>query len=114
YERFAVTILRLIAPQIRRYPNAFGRALSALEFHLGSAKEIVILGEKSNELEKEVWREYLPNKVVVLAANAANADLIPLLSDKTAADGKPTAYVCENFVCQKPATDKKALSSQLV
>ncbi len=113
YERFAVTVLRLVAPQIRRYPNAFGRALSTLEFHLNSVKEVVVLGAKGNELEKEVWREFTPNKVVVLAEGVENSDLIPLLRERKLIGGKPTAYVCENFVCQKPAASVKDFKEQI-
>jgi len=113
YERFAVTVLRLVAPQIRRYPQAFGRALSALDFYLNPTKEIVILGARGNELEREVWREYLPNKVVVSAENAENADFIPLLRERKMIDGKPTAYVCENFTCQKPVATAADLRSQI-
>ena len=105
YERFAVTVLRLVSPQIRRYPNGFGRALAALEFYLSATKEIVIFGEKGNELEREIWTDYLPNKIVVLAESDENAALIPLLENRKAIDGKPTAYVCENFVCEKPITN---------
>jgi uncharacterized protein YyaL (SSP411 family) len=114
YERFATTLLRQIAPQIRRYPQAFGRVLSALEFYLNSTKEIVILGEKGNELEREVWREFLPNKVVVLVAETnENTDFIPLLENRKMIDEKPTAYVCENFTCQKPVTVTSDLGQQL-
>ena len=28
-------------------------------------------------------------------------------------DGKPTAYVCQNYVCQLPVTDGQALLAQL-
>ena len=115
YERSAVAVLRLVAPQIRRYPQAFGRVLSTLEFYLDPTKEIVILGEKGNELEKEIWREFLPNKVVIPAENAGeNLELIPLLKEKRLIDGKPTAYVCENYVCQKPVTSVENLREQLV
>ncbi len=115
YERFAVAVLRLVAPQIRRYPQAFGRSLSVLEFYLYSTKEIVILGEKGNELEREVWNTFLPNKVLVLAENAEeNAEFIPLLQERKMIDEKPTAYVCENFTCQKPVTAAKELKEQLV
>jgi uncharacterized protein len=114
YERFAVTVLRLVASQIRRFPNGFGRALSALEFHLSAAKEIVIVGERGNELEREVWREYLPDKVVVLAdIEDADAESVPLLQERKMIDGKPTAYVCENFTCQKPVTTAVELREQL-
>ncbi len=114
YERFAVTLLRLVAPQIRRFPNAFGRVLSAMEFHLSPVKEIVIVGEKNNGLEKEVWKNYLPNKVVVLAGeNQIDAKLIPLLENRKPIDGKTTAYVCENFVCQKPIFSIEELKKQI-
>jgi uncharacterized protein len=113
YERFAATVLKLIAPQIRRFPNGFGRALSAIEFYLNPTKEVVILGAKGNELERELWRNYLPNKIVVPAENAENADFIPLLRERKMLEGKPTAFVCENFVCQKPVTNADDLRKQL-
>jgi uncharacterized protein YyaL (SSP411 family) len=117
YEKFAVTVLRLVAPQIRRYPQAFGRVLSTLEFYLNPVREIVVIGEKGNELEREVWREYLPEKVVALSANAAenakNSELIPLLKERKMIEDKPTAFVCENFACQKPVTTADDLSEQL-
>lgn len=113
YERFATTVLRLIAPQIRRFPNGFGRALSTLEFYLDSVKEIVIIGEKGNDLEKEIYKNYLPNKVVVLAENSEDSDFIPLLQERKTIDGKPTVYVCENFTCQKPVTSASELKEQI-
>jgi uncharacterized protein YyaL (SSP411 family) len=111
YERFASTVLRLVAPQIKRHPQGFGRALSAIEFYLSPVKEIVILGERGNKLEKAVWAEYLPNKVVALSD--VDPDDSPLLKDRTMIDGKATAYVCENFVCQRPVTIVEELMKQL-
>lgn len=113
YERFAVTVLRLVSAQVRRYPNGFGRVLSTLEFYFNPAKEIVILGD-SDELKSEIWRGFLPNKVVVLAENAGeNAEFIPLLREKSLIDGKPTAFVCENFACRKPVATTEELRNQL-
>ncbi len=114
YENFAVTVLRLVASQVRRYPNGFGRTLQALEFYLGKTKEIVIIGGKNNDLENAVWEEYLPNKVVILSDNPEKeAEIIPLLENRNKIDGKPTAYVCENFVCQKPTTETEDLMRDL-
>ena len=105
YERFAVTVLRLTASQIKRHPQGFGRALSALEFNLGHTKEIVIIGEKGNELERELLGRYLPDAVVVTSNDpAVDAEMLPLLNGRTIVDGKATAYVCEDFVCQRPVT----------
>ncbi len=115
YERFATTVLRLVSAQIKRYPQAFGKILSALEFYSNPVKEIVIVGENRSELEREVWREYLPNKVLVLAKNAEeNAEFITLLQERKMIDDKPTVYVCENFTCQKPVTNVEELKQQLI
>ncbi len=110
YERFAVTVLRLAASQIARHPQGFGRALSALEFHLGETKEIVVIGEKGNALEKDILTRYLPDAVIVVSSDArADVENIPLLNDRGMIEDKPTAYVCENFICQRPVTNVEDL-----
>ncbi len=115
YERFAVTVLRLAASQIRRHPQGFGRALSALEFQLSATKEIVVIGDKGNEFERAVLESYLPNSVVVNSDDpASDAEQVPLLTGRTMRDGKASAYVCENFVCQRAVTTVEDLRAQLV
>jgi len=114
YEKFAVTILQMVAPQIKRYAGAFGRIISALEFYLGDTKEIVVVGEKGSALEKAVWENYHPNKIVILSEKPSeNSDFIPVLEMKEKIDGKPTAFVCRNFVCQKPVSNIEELREQL-
>ena len=113
-ERFAIATLRLAASQISRHPQGFGRALSALEFHLGETKEVVVVGEKGNELEREIQGKFLPDAVVVLSSEPeTHAATIPLLKDRGMIDGKATAYVCENFVCQRPVTSIDDLRLQV-
>ncbi|HTK36928.1 MAG TPA: hypothetical protein VL325_00420, partial [Pyrinomonadaceae bacterium] len=79
------------------------RALSALEFYLGGTKEIVIVGEKGNELVRAVGQKYAPNAVIVQSEDP-EADALPVLEGRPMVDEMPTAYVCENFVCQRPVT----------
>ena len=118
YERRAATILRLTASAVRRYPSGFGRVLGAFDFHLGSPREIAIVGTPgagdTNGLINEVWRPYLPNRVVALAApDSETVALIPLLQERPAIGGAATAYVCENFTCQQPVTTAQELATQL-
>ncbi len=112
YDRFAVTVLRLIAPQVKRHAQGFGRALSAMEFHLSPVKEVVVVGEPGNELEREVNRLYLPSMIAAFAVEATD-ETLPLLTARPQIDGKPTAYVCENFVCQRPVTELGELQELL-
>jgi uncharacterized protein YyaL (SSP411 family) len=119
YQRRAATILRLMASTVQRYPAGFGRLLCALDFYLGTPKEIAVIGGPSATetrlLLDEIWKPYVPNKVV---ANAARSDpkanaLIPLLRNRPQLDNRPTAYVCEHFTCKKPVTSPGELASQL-
>ena len=114
YERFGMTVLRLVAPQIARYPNGFGRALSVVEFALGETKELVIVGPANNQLFREAAARYLPFKIMIPTTEpAADSAIVPLLAGKEALDGKPTAFVCENFACKMPTTDVEVLREQL-
>ncbi|MEP7149848.1 MAG: thioredoxin domain-containing protein [Acidobacteriota bacterium] len=107
YERFATTVLRLTAAQLTRYPQGFGRALSAMEFHISRVREICVVGKKGNPLEREVMATYLPDAVI--AVSEKGTEELDLLADKEMIDGEPTGFVCENFVCQRPVTDVKDL-----
>ena len=55
---------------------------------------------------------FTPNQVVSVAADPA-ASAVQLLTDRVAVDGRPTAYVCRQFVCRLPVTDVAALREQL-
>ncbi len=114
YERFAITVLRLTATQMRRHPQGFGRALSAMEFHLSATKEIVVIGAKGNDLANEVFQRYLPDAVIVISTDPeSGAEFVPLLKDRWMVEGQATAYVCEGFVCQRPVTTTAELNGLL-
>ena len=119
YQRSATTIFRLMHESLMRYPSAFGCLLSALDFHLSTPKEVVLIGDpqtaEMRALAYEVWRPFLPHKVVAQATDGASqaAALVPLLRDRPALGGRPTAYVCENYTCQQPVTTPQELAAQL-
>ena len=51
--------------------------------------------------------------VVVPANGSTESEMIPLIAGRAAIDGKPTAYVCENFACRMPVTTVEELKEQL-
>jgi len=113
YRNLATATLREVADQVRRYPSGFGYALSAVDFLLSTPKEVAIVGNTPFDIEpmlREVWRQYLPNKVV---APSFGVDVIPLLEGRTPINGLPTAYVCEHYTCKQPVTDVTFLAEQL-
>jgi uncharacterized protein len=118
-ERHALSALRPMADLLGRHPTAFGRFLCALDFHVGPRVEVAFVAprhiEETTELAADVFTRFLPNLVVagVVDGHRETATGVPLLEGRVAIDGRPTAYVCRNYVCELPVTDRTALGKQL-
>ena len=64
-------------------------------------------------LIRTAFDRYLPNKVVVHAADRLADTSMPLLKGKGRIDGRATAYVCEHYNCRLPVTNPEELAKQL-
>lgn len=119
YRERAEAVLEDLSGAIARIPGAFGRLLSALDFHLSTPYEVALIGgpdaPDTKTLLNAVYSAYLPNKVVAGRAedDEEAARLVPLLADRPMREGKATAYVCVNYACQRPTTDPEELKRQL-
>jgi uncharacterized protein len=109
YGERAAGVLRLFANAAPRRPDAFAHLLRALDFQLSPTKEVALIGEDLAELSSVARGGYRPHQV--LAGGPEGSKLPPLLADRTRLDGKPTAYVCENFSCQAPTAEPSTLAS---
>ncbi|MSQ13756.1 MAG: thioredoxin domain-containing protein [Dehalococcoidia bacterium] len=115
----ALASLRSLQHGLAQHPNGFGHWLSVLAFHLGSPKEIAIIGAAQDpgtlRLLEAVHQLYVPHKVVTGRDPTSGDDGFdsPLFTGRGAEDGQPTAYVCEGYVCQLPATSVALLRRQL-
>jgi uncharacterized protein len=120
YERAEKTI-DAFAPQIGHFPSAMPQMLVALGLTLSKSWQIVVAGKRDSEestaLLAEVHSHFLPNKILLLADGGDGQkyleEKLEALRDMKPLDGKPTAYVCENFTCQAPVTDVAALGELL-
>jgi uncharacterized protein YyaL (SSP411 family) len=120
YRAPAVKTLETLGGLAARHPAGFGRLLGALDFYLSEPKEIVIVGEPdavdTRELLNRIYKEYHPNKVVMLRQpdmREEEAARWPLLAGRSQLDGKATAYVCQNYACQRPVNTPEELSALL-
>ena len=119
HERRAVMAMRSARELMARIPGGAGNWLCALDFYLSPTKEVVIIGDagdsRTQMLAREVHRSRIPNRVLVGHGDGSEPiDGVPLLEDRHKVDGRPTAYVCRNYVCSLPAVDPSVLAAQLV
>jgi uncharacterized protein len=116
YRTAAERAIRTVAPHVERYPTAFAQWLSAIDFSLADAVEVVVVGAPDDAataaLLEPVATGYRPNQVLAVAADP-DASAIPLLHDRVRVGGAATAYVCRGFACRLPVTDPAALRGQL-
>ncbi len=108
YRDAAERAMRTVIPFVARYPTGFAQWLSAMDFALAPVVEIAIVGAPEDEgtraLVAVATAGFRPNQVLAVSPDPA-ASAIPLLADRVAVGGAPTAYVCRDFVCRLPVTD---------
>ena len=113
----AILSMESAMPLITKAPIAAGEWLNCIEFHIDGSKEIVINGDFNHQgtkrLLSEVYRSFVPNKVILGINGDATYDNFPLAASKNMLDGKPTAYVCKNYTCDLPVNKPTDLFKRL-
>jgi uncharacterized protein YyaL (SSP411 family) len=103
-------------------PTAMAELQLALDTFLVPPREIVIIEPKEKKgssklLMDKIRQQYLPGSVLAVATEGedlkSQSQIIPLMKYKSAVNGKPTAYVCENKTCQAPTDDPDTFAKQL-
>jgi uncharacterized protein len=119
--RRAEETLQAFTKQLEAAPSSMPQMLLALSWSRSKPNQVVIAGKaddpETRAMLREVQRHYVPHEVLILADGGAGqrffADRVEFMKSVGKIDDKPTAYVCENFVCQLPTTDLKTLASLL-
>jgi uncharacterized protein YyaL (SSP411 family) len=109
------------ATTLSHFPSAMPLMLVALDYSLTKPRQIVIVGPKdapeTKALLTEVNRNFLPKTVLFLADGGGGQKYLGEQNEAirvmSPIDGKPAAYVCENFSCKAPVTDPKQLAELL-
>ncbi len=137
YERHAEAVFALFAQPAARHPDAFAHLLRALDFQLAPTRELVLVapaGEMNAATGTEMERTAASTDAVpaipelaelatvarsafrphlVLAGGREGDEEPELLRNRPTLDGRPTAYLCENFSCRLPVTTAADLRVEL-
>jgi uncharacterized protein YyaL (SSP411 family) len=114
-------ILEAFSSQLESSPTSSSAMLIALDFYLGPRREIIVAGDAdaadTRQMLRLVRSKFLPNAMVLLhdpnKADSTIHTIIPFLKQRIALDGRATAYVCEDYACQRPVNDMDGLESLL-
>jgi len=106
-------VLESFSQQLGQSPAYSSVMLTALSFWLGPTQEIIIAGNveatDTKQMLKLLGSKFLPNTVILLheKGDAASAieQIVPFIKNQTVIEGKATAYVCENYVCNRPVNN---------
>ena len=117
YAGHAEGVFRLLAPIAPQHPQAFAHLLQAIDFELAPTREVALVGEEIEPLDRAVRSRFRPHLVVAATLTTdghGDAEGGPsLLRGRTPVDGRAAAYVCENFACRRPVTDPEELVALL-
>ncbi|MBN2045467.1 MAG: thioredoxin domain-containing protein [Anaerolineales bacterium] len=117
YYEIAAKTLSPLQNALSNYPSAFGNWLIGLDFALAKIQEVVIIGEldhpATQELIETLWQQFRPYLVLAASAYPPAESSPALLADRPQVDRQPTAYVCQNFICQQPVTSPDGLKRLL-
>lgn len=112
---YGVGTLRAYHGLLDKTPANAPALVQALQFHVGSPKEVVVVGppghERTQALLRAVWRWRRPCVVAHLHDGNREAleELSRLFVGKQLVDGQPAVYICERGACQRPVTDPAEL-----
>jgi uncharacterized protein YyaL (SSP411 family) len=94
--------------------------LAAISTYHAGTPQVVIVGERAAEATQSlidvVRRRYRPNALTVVvepSRRGAIDRLLPWMAAMKPQGDAPTAYVCCDFSCQAPTTDREDLDRQL-
>ena len=121
WKKLAEAALKHFGNRLREHPQALPHMLAALDFHLGTPKQVVLAGDPSGDairaLLEVVHSTYVPNKVLLFADGGTGQEYLgrsnPAIRAMVPAGGKATAYVCENYVCRLPTSEPEVLARLL-
>ncbi|MEU5208141.1 thioredoxin domain-containing protein [Streptomyces sp. NPDC020742] len=101
-----------------RVPRFIGWGLAVAEAALDGPREVAVIGAQGDPATVALHRAALlgtaPGAVVALGAPGSDdTAAVPLLKDRPLVDGRPAAYVCRRFTCERPTTDAEELTGRL-
>lgn len=117
----ALRIIEALRPQWTAMPQGLPQLLCAIELVVDAPRTIVFAGDPAaadfQTLAAVVHEQLGPRRAVLWADGGVGQQWLaarrPYLAEMKPVDGRATAFVCENFTCQAPASSPGELRARL-
>ena len=112
-------MVNLTGNNLAEFPTSFGYWLQVAGLIAADTSQIALVSlDEMSSLQPflKIYRQtYRPFSIIAArhASDIENARYPAILDDRPTIDGKPTAYVCQGFVCKSPVTDPLHFENQL-
>lgn len=121
WREMAEKTVRSFGAHLNQMPEALPQLLTALIWEFANPQEIIIVGVRSSEdtkmMLREIYKKFLPNKVIILVDDNSKPKLmsyLPFIENMTIIDGKTTIYVCQNYTCKLPTNNIEKVTEMLM
>lgn len=113
WEEKAREIGRAVAGPAAQAPAGYAQFLGAVDLALAPSREAVIVGSPGDpgtrNLTEALARRFDPELVVLLRPPGPEGKdvvrMAPFTDQYQSLDGRATAYICQDYACQRPTTD---------
>lgn len=112
YLQAAERVMGTVVSVLRRVPRSAGWHLACAEALLAGPLQVAVAGPPGPERDvlAAAARVHAPGGSVVAVGEPGSS---ALLVSRTTVDGRPAAYVCRGFVCDRPVTQESELIALL-
>ena len=105
WEKKAEQQLLSFRPVLEEHPSGYTSFLQALQFDLHPSQELILAGSLENgeisEMRQIFFADFRPYSSV-LYQEGSLAEIVPWTKDYPIDPSHVTAYLCQNFTCQRP------------
>jgi uncharacterized protein YyaL (SSP411 family) len=117
----AVKTISVFGGQLNGTPESMPAMMSAYDALNSVQRQIVIAGAPqaadTRRMLDLIWQRYVPNSIVMLADQGAGqkelARRLSFIATMRPKNGKATAYICQNYVCNLPTNDPEVVARLL-
>lgn len=117
YEKLAIDTLKVFFTEIDKVPSNYIFSALSLDLIFKGTEKLAVVTENITEDDKEFIRklqkQFLPSFLPLLK-DVINENISEEIKKLKTLEGKTTYFLCKNYSCEPPTTDKTAIESAII